>query len=113
MHNTVCLIGRLTNTPKIQELENGAKTTTINVAVQRDFKNEKGIYETDFFEVQLWDAIAINTCVYCQKGDLVGIKGRLQNFNYEDENGNKKMKIMVIAEKISYLASKKQDMEEV
>ena len=94
MHNMVYLIGRLTKDVEIEE--NGA---TINVAVQRAFKNEEGIYETDFFDVKLMGQVATtNTAKYCQKGDLVGIKGVLRN----GENGT-----YVLAEKISFLASRK------
>lgn len=93
MHNIVYLIGRLTNDVEIEE--NGA---TINVAVQRAFKNEEGIYETDFFDVKLIGQVATNTAEYCQKGDLVGIKGVLRN----GKNG-----IYVLTEKISFLASRK------
>ena len=93
MHNMVYLIGRLTKDVEIEE--NGA---TINIAVQRAFKNEEGIYETDFFDVKLMGQVATNTAEYCQKGDLVGIKGALRN----GENG-----IYVLTEKISFLASRK------
>lgn len=93
MHNMVYLIGRLTKDVEIEE--NGA---TINIAVQRAFKNEEGIYETDFFDVKLMGQIATNTAEYCQKGDLVGIKGVLRN----GENGT-----YVLTEKITFLASRK------
>jgi single-strand DNA-binding protein len=48
MLNQVVLVGRLTEDPNINELENGKKVTTVNLAVQRSFKNSDGIYETDY-----------------------------------------------------------------
>jgi single-strand DNA-binding protein len=102
----VYLIGRLTEDPQIKDEE--SNYLPINLAVQRSFKNEENIYETDYLRCVLWDAIATNTCEYCKKGDLVGIKGRLQNRSYEDETTKEKKYITeVIVDKISFLASKK------
>lgn len=111
MHNMVYLIGRLTEDPKIKDAE--SPYLSINLAVQRSFKNEDNVYETDYLRCVLWDAIATNTCEYCKKGDLVGIKGRLQNRSYEDESGEKKYITEVIVDKISFLASKKEKSNEV
>ena len=61
----------------------------------RNFKNENGEYETDFIPVRLYDMIAKNACEYCKKGDLVGIKGRLQSID----------NLEVIAEKLTLLSS--------
>lgn len=73
MLNQVVLVGRLTEDPNINELENGKKVTTVNLAVQRSFKNSDGIYETDFIKCVLWDGVASNTKEYCHKGDVVGV----------------------------------------
>ncbi len=108
MHNMVYLIGRLTEDPSLKETEEEYRMTSINLAVQRAYKNEDGVFETDFIRCVLWDSVAEHTCEYCKKGDLVGIKGRLQNRSYEDETTKEKKYITeVIVDKISFLASKK------
>ncbi len=107
MHNLIYLIGRLTDEPTIKNVGDDKSMTSINLAVQRSLKNEDGIYEADFIRCILWNNIAVNTCEYCHKGDLVGIKGRLQTRSYEDENKETKYITEVIVEKISFLASKK------
>lgn len=106
MHNMVMLIGRLTSDLQINEV-NDKKFVKMTLATQRNFKNEEGIYETDFFDITLWNAIAENTAEYCRKGDLVGIKGRLQDSVYEKEDGTKVHKLEIIAEKVTFLSSKK------
>jgi len=108
MHNLVYLIGRLTEEPEVRELEDGKTTLAINLAVQRSYKNEDGIYETDFIRCVLWNAIATSTKEYCKRGDLVGIKGRLQNRKYEVD-GEVKYITEVIVDKLSFLASKRED----
>ena len=111
MHNLVYLIGRLCEDPVTKEYEDGKSMLTINLAVQRSFKNENGIYETDFIRCILWNGIAAQTSEYCKKGDLVGVKGRIQNRSYDD-SGEKKYITEVIVDKVSFLASIKDTVSE-
>ena len=111
MHNLVYLIGRLCEDPVTKEYEDGKSMLTINLAVQRSFKNENGIYETDFIRCILWNGIAAHTSEYCKKGDLVGVKGRIQNRSYDD-SGEKKYITEVIVDKVSFLASNKDTVSE-
>ena len=107
MLNQVVLVGRLTDKPVVIESESGKKYTTIVLAVQRALKNAEGLYETDFFRCILWNGIAGNTSEYCNTGDTIGIKGRLQTRVYENEEKEKKYITEIIAEKVTFLASKK------
>lgn len=101
MLNQVVLVGRLTSDPEINEVKNSRKVTTITLAVSRSYKNLNGEYETDFIKCILWNAIAETTAEYCKKGDLVGVKGRLQCLS-----GNE---LQVVAEKVSFLSSRKEE----
>ena len=102
MHNMVYLIGRLTQDIEIVEMEDGVKRGKLVLAVQRPYKNFDGIYETDFIDCILWNAVAENTAEYCKKGDLVGIKGRIQTRCYETEDGEKKKITEIIVDKLSF-----------
>ncbi len=103
--NHVVLVGRLAEDPQVKKCENGKNYTSINIAVNRPFKNSNGTYDTDFIRCVLWNGIAANTSEYCHIGDVVGIKGRLQNRTYEDENNEKKYITEVIAERVSFISS--------
>lgn len=111
MLNQVVLVGRLTKDPEVVTTESGKKASTITLAVQRTFKNTEGLYETDFINCVLWDAIAANTQEYCRKGDIVGVKGRLQVRTYEDKENKTHQKIEVVAEKVTFLSNKKDDIK--
>ena len=106
MLNQVVLVGRLVTDPVLTKNEEGKETATITLAVSRSFKNAEGEYETDFVECKLWNSIATNTSEYCKKGDIVGVKGRLETIQEND-----KYTILVIAEKVTFLSSKSEKEE--
>lgn len=106
MNNYVMLIGRIVNELTI---DSDTKNCEITIAISRAFKNEDGIYETDFIPVILKGTIATNVVEYCKKGDLIAIKGRIETPIYEKEDGTKIRDIKIIADKVSFLSSKKLD----
>jgi len=108
MLNQVVIAGRLVSNPEIVTTESNKKRTYITVAVPRSYKNVDGTYDTDFIRCTLWNGIAESACEYCKKGDVVGIKGRIQTSNYE-KDGDKVYTIDIIAEKVSFLSSKKSE----
>lgn len=109
--NQVVLVGRLCQEPEVSSIDNDKQRSVVTIAVNRPFKNMEGIYETDFIRCVLWNNIALNTFEYCHTGDVVGIKGRLQTRNYEDEEKNKKFIMEVIAEKVTFLSSSNKNLE--
>lgn len=107
MLNQILLVGRLVQDPEIKELENEVKTSYITLAVSRSWKNADGIYETDFIPVRLYKGIAENTTEYCKKGDVIGVKGRIQTKQEENKNI-----IEIVAEKVTFLSNRKETEEE-
>lgn len=107
MLNQVVLVGRIVVDPEITKTENNKKMTILTVAVPRAYKNMEGAYDTDFIKCVLWAGIAETTCEYCKKGDIVGVKGRIQSKVRELEDKTKKYSIDIIAEKVTFLSNKK------
>ena len=99
MLNQVVMVGRLVAKPIVEENENGRKVSEITLAVPRSFKNADGIYETDFIKCILWSCIAENTAEYCEKGDLISVKGRLQCLGGSE--------LQLVAEKVTFLTNNK------
>ena len=94
MLNQIVLVGR------IKEIED----TYMIVAISRAYKNANGEYDVDLVKINMSDNIAKNVKDYCEKGNLVGIKGKVET----NDEGN----IIIIAEKISFLSSSKQNTEQ-
>lgn len=111
MLNQTVLVGRLVKDPDLRETENGKKTTNITLAVPRSYKNSNGDYETDFINCSLWSGIAESTTEYCKKGDLIGIKGRIQTRVFENGEDDRKYYTDVVAEKVTFLSSKNKQVE--
>jgi len=105
MLNQVVLVGRIVRKPELKESEKGKKLSFITLAVPRSFKNMNGEYDTDFIDCILWDNVAISTVEYCKKGDVVGVKGRLQSRIIEKDTGNVG-RLEVVAEKVTFLTTK-------
>ena len=102
------IVGRIVKDPELKETDSGKKVTNITLAVPRSFKNMNGEYETDYIPCVLWKGVAESTTQYCKKGDLVGIKGRIQSRSYETEE-EKRYVVELIAEKVTFLTSKNKE----
>lgn len=103
--NQIVLVGRLTRDVKVNKSENGVNVSTITLAIPRSFKNIDGNYDTDFIDCLVFDQVALNTKEYCKKGDIVGIKGRIQSRLIEEDD-HKKNVMEIITEKVTFLSSK-------
>lgn len=112
MLNQVILVGRLVRTPELQLTDNGKKWSMITLAVNRGYKNQNGEYDTDFLDCSLWTGIAENTAEYCKSGDIIGVKGRIQTRLIDNEDGTKHKKMEIIADRVTFLASAKNDKKE-
>jgi len=106
MINMVMLVGRLVQDPEIVERENGSKVSRVTLAVNRKFKSSDGTYHTDFIDCVFWNNFAKNINEYCSKGDLIGVRGRLQ-IETSEKDGIKKKFTDVVAESITFLSSNK------
>lgn len=94
MLNQLVLVGRL------KEIKEEEKGINITLVVPRSYKNEEGIYEEDYIPVRLFGNVANNTKEWCNKGDLIGIKGRIQV--------KESVIPAIVAEKVTFLSSKKE-----
>lgn len=106
MLNMVVLVGRLVRDPEMIENEKGTKYSRITLALNSRFKGPDGVYHTDYIDCVLWNNCAINVNEYCSKGDLVGVRGRL-NVNVLENDGSKKKYTNVVAESITFLSTLK------
>lgn len=96
MVNSIMLVGKLGK--KIEKGDN-----EFLLVIPRIEKNEEGIYEKDIIPIICWEGISERMVEYCGEGDTIGVRGRV-----EIREGN----VVLIAEKITFLSSKKVDKKE-
>ncbi len=106
--NRVFLIGNLTRDPELRYTPSGTAVAGFGVAVNRKYTTKEGDRkeEVDFFEVEVWDRQAENCNEYLSKGRGVLVEGRLRQDRWEDESGNKRSKLKVVASSVQFLPRK-------
>ncbi len=103
--NKVIMMGRLTAAPEVKTTQSGLSVTTFSIAVDR--RHTKGEEKTaDFFNVTAWRGTAEFIGKYFTKGDPIIVWGSLQNRQWEDKNGNKRITTEILADEACFVASK-------
>lgn len=103
MINNVVLVGRLTREVDLRYTGNSTAVGTFSLAVDRPFQNRSGERETDFINCVIWRKSAENFANFTRKGSLVGIEGRIQTRNYENQQGQRVYVTEVIVDRFSLL----------
>jgi len=106
MINRAVLVGRLTRDIELKYTTSGTAVGTFNLAVNRQFTNKDGEREADFINCVIWRKSAENLANFTHKGSLVGIEGRIQTRNYENQQGNRVYVTEVVVENFTLLEPK-------
>ena len=112
MINNVTLVGRLTKDVELKYTPSNVANVSFTLAVNRTFKNANGEREADFINCVLWRQAAENFANWAKKGALIGITGRIQTRNYENQQGQRVYATEVIAENFQMLESRNQQHEQ-
>ncbi|MDO5078319.1 single-stranded DNA-binding protein [Streptococcus minor] len=106
MINNVVLVGRMTRDADLRYTPSNQAVATFTLAVNRNFKNQAGEREADFINCVIWRQQAENLANWAKKGTLVGITGRIQTRNYDNQQGQRVYVTEVIAESFQVLESR-------
>lgn len=107
MINNVVLVGRITRDPELRYTpQQNQAVATFSLAVNRQFKNANGEREADFINCVIWRQQAENLANWAKKGSLIGLTGRIQTRNYENQQGQRVYITEVVADSFQMLESK-------
>ncbi|WP_375178445.1 single-stranded DNA-binding protein [Enterococcus rotai] len=106
MINNVVLVGRLTKDPDLRYTSSGSAVATFTLAVNRNFTNANGNREADFINCVIWRKPAETMANYARKGTLLGVTGRIQTRNYENQQGQRVYVTEVVCENFQLLESR-------
>ncbi|MHC4472495.1 MAG: single-stranded DNA-binding protein [Planctomycetota bacterium] len=106
--NRVYLLGNLTRDPELRYTPGGAVVAEFGLAVNRQFRTQAGENreETTFVDIVVWGRQAETVNQYLSKGRSVLVEGRLQYDSWESQDGQKRSRLRVVAERVQFLGGR-------
>lgn len=104
--NQVTLVGRLVREIQLQEVGESKSVVNNTIAVQRIFKTEQQ-QQADFIPLVAWGKVAKLLDLYCEKGDLIGINGKMQSRSYINSENITIFVVEMRVEEIQFLQNKR------
>ncbi len=105
MINNVVLVGRLTRDPELKTTPNDTSYLRGSIAIQRDYKNKDGGYDSDFPSFLAYGPNAEFISKYFKKGQMIGITGSIRTGSYEKE-GQMHYTTETIVKSVTFVGSK-------
>lgn len=99
--NSVTVSGRLTRDPELKTFGEDGKVTSFGIASDRSVKVD-GEWTTkpNFFDVSVFGGYAELIDKKARKGDLVTVQGELRYESWENDAGEKRSKVAIVASTI-------------
>ena len=108
--NKVILMGRLTRDPEVRYTQtNNTLVASFSLAVNRRFARQGEERQADFINIVAWSKTGEFCSKYFKKGQQVGIIGRIQTRNWDDDQGVKHYITEVVAEEAYFADSKREE----
>ncbi len=106
--NKAMIIGNLGGDPEMRFTSAGNPVTTFNVATNRVYNTPDGERkeETEWFTIVTWTRLAETCNQYLTKGQKVYVEGRLHNRTWEGQDGVKRSRVEITAERVIFLDRK-------
>ena len=106
--NRVVMTGNLTRDPELRTTTGGTSVCSLRIACNTRRKDGSGewVDKPNYFDVTVWGAQGENCATYLEKGRPVAIDGRLEWREWEDQQGNKRQSVDIIADSVQFLGSR-------
>jgi single-strand DNA-binding protein len=106
--NRVVLTGNLTRDPELKSTTSGTSVCKLRLACNTRRRDSSGewVDKPNYFDITVWGAQGENCAQYLQKGRPVAVDGRLEWREWEDQQGNKRQSVDIIADSVQFLGSR-------
>jgi len=106
--NKVILVGRVGRDPEVRYTSSGAAVANFSLATDESFKGRNGEQQqhTEWHRIVAWNKLAEICGEYLTKGKLVYIEGSIRSKEWEDQSGNKRTNIEIVARNMQMLGSR-------
>ena len=97
-------MGNLTRDPELKTLPSGSSVANFGIATNRVWRNQQGEKqeEVQFHNVVVFGKQADTVSQYLKKGSSVLVEGRLQTRNWDAQDGTKRTKTEIVAERVQF-----------
>ena len=106
MLNVVAIMGRMVKDPELKTTNSGKSVCSFRIANDSGYKDASGQNQTNWLDVTAWGKTAEFVCKYFSKGALIAIDGRLQTRQYQDNNGQNRTAVEIVANNVNFAGSK-------
>jgi len=107
--NQIILIGNLTRDVILRPTANDTFVGSSAIAVSSTRKNEKGEYETDFFDLRFFGNTAESVAKRFRKGDKICVVGRVQIRDYVTKDNIKGRAVEVLVDRVEGLSPRRDE----
>ncbi len=106
--NRVTIVGNLTRDPELRGLPSGGNVCSLRVAVNERRKDASGQWTDapNFFNVTIFGNSADNAAKFLAKGRQVAVDGRLRWREWQDQQGNKREAIEIVAQDVQFIGGR-------
>lgn len=112
--NKVTLLGRVGDTPQVNNISDEVKVARFPLATNEYYtdKDGKEVQKTEWHNIVAWNSRAGLIERYVKKGDALYVEGRIRNSSWEDKEGNKRYSYEINCDDFLFLSPKNQPVEE-
>jgi single-strand DNA-binding protein len=113
-YNRIIMLGNLTRDPEFKSLPSGQMVCRLGLACNRQYKakGEGMTSEVCFVDVDVWGAQAENCHKFLAKGRQILVEGRLKLDTWQDQEGQRRSKHSIVADRVTFIRSQAQDQDE-
>lgn len=97
MLNAITIMGRLAADPEIRYTQGQIPVVAFTIASEDDYSTRENP-KTYWIDIVAWRQTAQFVSRYFHKGDMIIVDGKLTTRNWEDQNGNKRKSVEVVAD---------------
>ena len=88
--NHIILIGNVTGEVNLTATSGGTDVANFSIAVTKYKDKKSGKWMADYFDCVAWKELAVNISKSIKKGTRVILSGKIENQNWEDNEGTRR-----------------------
>ena len=107
--NRVIITGNLTRDPELRSLPSGMSVCSLRIASntrRKDGQSGEWVDKPNYFDVTIWGKQGENAAQYLSKGRPVALDGRLEWREWQDQQGNNRQSVEIVADNVQFLGGR-------